>query len=214
MKRTCKQCGKEFIITQSEINFYKSKNLSIPKRCKECRQSNKQNKGSAQSSPIERDKTRVQKPSQPSVRSEVSNAPKTKNSPVTKIVTGVLIVLALIYSIFFGGNSTGNQATSPATDSVGIVETKQGALSFRNEQMRNEHYEKHGIEMGFSSAAAYEDAAEAVVQNSSALHKIEAEDGDDVYYLEASNEFVVVSKDGYIRTYFCPEDGIDYYNRQ
>jgi pyocin large subunit-like protein len=74
--------------------------------------------------------------------------------------------------------------------------------------------EKHGIEMGFSSAEAYEDAAEAVVQNSSVLHKMEAEDGDDVYYLQESNEFVVVSPDGYIRTYFCPEDGIEYYNRQ
>ena len=41
MKRTCKQCGKEFVISGSEINFYKSKNLSIPKRCKECRDSNK-----------------------------------------------------------------------------------------------------------------------------------------------------------------------------
>ena len=87
-------------------------------------------------------------------------------------------------------------------------------LEFRNEQMLNEHYEKHGIEMGFSSAEAYEDAAEAVVNNSSVLHKIEAEDGDDVYYLQESNEFVVVSKDGYIRTYFCPEDGIEYFHRQ
>ena len=41
MKRTCKQCGKEFILTQSEIDFYKSKNLSLPKRCKECREQNK-----------------------------------------------------------------------------------------------------------------------------------------------------------------------------
>ena len=42
MKRTCKQCGKEFELSQSEIQFYKSKNLNIPKRCKECREKNKQ----------------------------------------------------------------------------------------------------------------------------------------------------------------------------
>ena len=56
--------------------------------------------------------------------------------------------------------------------------------------------------------------ANKVVSSSNVLHKTEAEDGDDVYYLEETNEFVIVSTDGYIRTYFKPEDGIDYYNRQ
>ncbi len=212
MKRTCKQCGKEFIITQSEINFYKSKNLSIPKRCKECRQSNKQNKGNAQASVADSYKSVVQKTSAgnhiPEVTnaSQATNSPQVKKGPMAKIVTAVLVVLALVYAIFFGGD----QAQSP----VDSVRTYENGLEFRNEQMLNEHYEKHGIEMGFSSAEAYEDAAEEVVKNSSVLHKVEAEDGDDVYYLQESNEFVVVSKDGYIRTYFCPEDGIDYYNRQ
>ena len=35
---------------------------------------------------------------------------------------------------------------------------------------------------------------------------IEEEDGDDVYYLEENNGFVIVSIDGYIRTFFYPED--------
>ena len=87
-------------------------------------------------------------------------------------------------------------------------------LTFRNSNRLDEHYEKHGIEMGFSSAEEYEAAARKVVLNKNALHKIEVEDGDDVYYLEATNEFVIVSPDGYIRTYFNPSGGIDYYNRQ
>ena len=85
---------------------------------------------------------------------------------------------------------------------------------FRNQKLLDSHYEKHGIEMGFESAAAYEAAASAVVNNPEALHKTEKEDGDDVYYLEDTNEFVIVSKDGYIRTYFNPNDGIKYFNRQ
>ena len=68
--------------------------------------------------------------------------------------------------------------------------------------------------MGFDTAAEYEAAASAVVNNKDALHKTEKEDGDDVYYLEDTNEFVIVSQDGYIRTYFNPSDGIRYYNRQ
>ncbi len=85
---------------------------------------------------------------------------------------------------------------------------------FRSSKLLNSHYEKHGIEMGFASAKEYEKAASDVVNNPAALHKTEAEDGDDVYYVEETNEFVVVSTDGYIRTYFNPGGGIDYYNRQ
>ena len=87
-------------------------------------------------------------------------------------------------------------------------------LDFRSEYLLNQHYEKHGIDMGFASAEEYEEAACKVIANPDTLHKIEAEDGDDVYYLESTNEFVVVSKDGYLRTYFLPDDGIKYYNRQ
>lgn len=85
---------------------------------------------------------------------------------------------------------------------------------FRNKRLLNDHYNKHGIEMGFESATDYEKAASDVVNNENALHKTEAEDGDDVYYIEDTNEFVIVSTDGYIRTYFNPSGGIDYFNRQ
>ena len=68
--------------------------------------------------------------------------------------------------------------------------------------------------MGFSSPEDYEKAAAAVVNSPSALHKTESEDGDDIYYIEETNEFVVVSTDGFIRTYFLPDAGIKYYNRQ
>ena len=85
---------------------------------------------------------------------------------------------------------------------------------FRNKKLLTQHYEKHGIDMGFGSAEEYEAAASAVVCNPDSLHKTEKEDGDDVYYLTATNEFVVVSTDGYIRTYFKPDSGLRYYNKQ
>ena len=85
---------------------------------------------------------------------------------------------------------------------------------FRNENLRSQHYDKHGREMGFPSEAAYEEAASDVVLNPAALHKIEKEDGDDCYYLEATNDFVVVSRDGYIRTYFRPDSGKSYFDKQ
>lgn len=94
------------------------------------------------------------------------------------------------------------------------ADVPQQTYSFRNERLLNQHYEKHGMEMGFATIEEYVAAANAVVNHPDVLHKQEAEDNDDVYFLEATNEFVVVSTDGYIRTYFIASGGIDYYNRQ
>ena len=54
----------------------------------------------------------------------------------------------------------------------------------------------------FHHQKEYETGASDVVNDPDSLHKTEKEDGDDVYYKEDTNEFVVVSTDGYIRTYF------------
>lgn len=86
--------------------------------------------------------------------------------------------------------------------------------TFRNSELLMQHYEKHGRSMGFASAEEYTAAANRVISDPETLHKKEQEDGDDVYYLEKTNDFVIVSTDGYIRTYFRPEDGIAYFNRQ
>lgn len=93
-------------------------------------------------------------------------------------------------------------------------EPSQKTYTFRSEALLEEHYQKHGVEMGFATKEGYVAAANVVINSPDALHKLEAEDGDDVYYLEATNEFVIVSTDGYIRTYFCPNNGKDYFDRQ
>lgn len=85
---------------------------------------------------------------------------------------------------------------------------------FRKAEYLEQHFEKHGEEFDYATKEEYLAGANRVIQSPDALHKLEAEDGDDVYYLEETNEFVIVSKDGYIRTYFRPSAGIDYYNRQ
>ena len=88
------------------------------------------------------------------------------------------------------------------------------AVMVDNEKLLEDHYKKHGMEMGFDSAESYETAACEIINHPDSLHRIEEEDGDDVYYLEECNGFVIVSVDGYIRTFFYPDDGIDYFNRQ
>ena len=88
------------------------------------------------------------------------------------------------------------------------------AYKFRNKKLLEQHYEKHGIEMGFPDTASYVAAANDVILDPSSLYKVEKEDGDDVYYRERDNAFVVVSRDGYIRTFFYPSGGKKYFDRQ
>ena len=141
----------------------------------------------------------------------------------------MIVMIAIVIVILRGGNDeefTANQIQIETTSTEANTEDKKDSLekpdelneeteyTFRNEDRLDDHYEKHGKEMGFKDAESYEEAASDVVNNPEALHKTEKEDGDDVYYLKDTNEFVVVSGDGYIRTYFNPNDGINYYNRQ
>ena len=112
------------------------------------------------------------------------------------------------------GNSKSDSTETEVSEEETELEEVEILYTFRYRNNLDSHYEKHGIEMGFDSPEEYLAAANKALANPNILHKIEAEDGDDVYYLEETNEFIVVSTDGYIRTYYYPTDGIDYFNRQ
>ena len=116
--------------------------------------------------------------------------------------------------------TTTSTAAKP-TETTSVFDSEDGTYveyHFRSKKLLNEHFEKHGAEFkddfDYKTAQEYEKGASDVVNNSEALHKTEAEDGDGVYYIEATNEFVILSKDGYIRTYFRPNGGKSYYDRQ
>lgn len=138
----------------------------------------------------------------------------------------IICIIALLYSganSFFGGSgSTPEQPAASQSSSVsqnGSASKKRSAqwenqYTFRSQELLEEHFEKHGIDMGYEDEASYLAGANRVIASPGVLHKLEKEDGDDVYYLEESNEFVIVSTKGYIRTYFSPEDGLRYYERQ
>lgn len=267
--KKCRDCGKEFTLSDGEIDFFRSKGFDLPNRCQSCR--NKRKKKNAS----------------PEVRRSV-NKQNHSGKQISALTIPVLIIavgLLLCYLIFIGSDilpanpsSTADitdssvfifeeitAAETPYTvtaeESIGTTEkasetaaelitepthavtsaeavntspetvletsaiiaeessnttvpSQTRELHFRNEELLSEHYENHGIEMGFSSAQDYERAAAAVVSSPKALHKLEKEDNDDVYYLESTNEFVIVSTDGYIRTYFKPDKGKAYFDKQ
>ena len=266
MKRICKQCGKEFVLTDAELDFYKKKNLTLPKRCKACREKNKRQEGAHLPGSSQAGQNASAPERKPSVSRVPGNRPNRSSGGkgFMTVAAGIILLLAMFFVMKQNGMfsqekdqpqapagiqtetlspspeapspspeappvlppevttpspeappATLPQDETPPTQEPAVTETPEAPLyTFRSEKLLLSHYEKHGLEMGFDSAKAYEAAANQVIQNPDVLHKLEAEDGDDVYYLEATNEFVVVSTDGYIRTYFNPDSGIDYFNRQ
>ncbi|MCR5117304.1 MAG: hypothetical protein K6A97_07340 [Lachnospiraceae bacterium] len=113
-----------------------------------------------------------------------------------------------------------DQVTSHMVDSIASEpidysqEPEEDEYSFRSNKLLEDHFYKHGIDMGYETKEEYVSGANKVIGNPDSLHKLEKEDGDDIYYLEETNEFVVVSTDGYIRTYFCPDSGKKYFDKQ
>ncbi len=285
MKRICKQCGTEFTLSESEIAFYRSKNLHLPKRCENCRRENKMKVGG--------------EPAQQTVRPYHGKKDNTLKKWVAAAVicllfaaaVGTLRVGVLRLDTANGASAevaadvTADTAAGSAVEAApaeamqerqpggaaagddvraGAAQEKQPedfqkgedapaepaqetqpensrkdedapadmpqktpedaqtsktaaseyAYSFRKAEYLQEHFEKHGAEFGFATAEEYLAGANRVVASPEALHKLEGEDGDDVYYLESGNEIVFVSTDGYIRTYFKPNDGKAYFDRQ
>lgn len=133
------------------------------------------------------------------------------------ILLVIMCLLCMGYHFIGGGNNDENIETQPNNQVQNIDEQSQQVeilYQFRAEKNLVQHFQKHGGEFDYANEEEYLEGANRVIQDPNALHKYEAEDGDDVYYLEESNEFVIVSTDGYIRTYFRPNDGIKYFNRQ
>ena len=87
--------------------------------------------------------------------------------------------------------------------------------SFRSEKQYVDHFKKHGHEFGDITIEEYLQMANDLINSDSdTLHTKISKDGDYLFYDEETNEFLVLSDDGYIRTFFKPNARIDYYNRQ
>ena len=194
-KRKCKQCGEEFTLTDSEIKFYNDKGLNLPKRCSECRKKNNNINNNEKESIKETNLQRI---------NSKNKSKKFRNIIIVAVVL-LLSFIGKVFNINFDALNIGSVLQSQKAD---------GVLEFRNDNLWEEHFLKHGGEFGYTTKEDYLEGANEVVTSASSKHKQEAEDGDDIYYDAENNEIVFVSKDGYIRTYFKPSDGIEYYNRQ
>lgn len=92
------------------------------------------------------------------------------------------------------------------------AQSEATAYYFRSEDIRLDRYNRYGKDMGFSSAEAYERGASAVINDPVALSKIDQDNGDWLFYVEESNELVIVSFDGVIKEYYYPAEGKVYFD--
>lgn len=207
MKKTCLQCGKEFEISKEEQEYYRSRHVEIPVYCRSCRKSRRIKKHDA---PPKRYFGLIAKRQKRGVR---------PGGTIGMVFRGKYLFFSLAALLIFSQAIDRRMRTNyhpPASSSAVSANPEKPAkvLIFQNFKLLSEHFEKYGRDMGYTSSEEYLAAANAVVANSAALHKKQADSGDDIYFLTDTNDLVVVSGDGYIRTYFRPADGIDYYNRQ
>lgn len=195
------------------------RNIKEPVSCKNAKEYEMENKVKAESVEQE-NKTGKEKP--------VSNK---KRQSLWGVIAGVAIVIYFVFtgempqfsptantdvhsSGGYSQTDDGQKEDADSTDKTNEIEFGLQVHTFRNQEYLDSHYEKHGIDMGYQNAEEYLAGANRVVNAEEALHKYEAEDSDEIYYLEETNEIVFVSEDGYIRTYFAPDDGLEYYERQ
>lgn len=143
-------------------------------------------------------------------------------------VLAIILFLIMVVSVLLNGDEKlgGNSQIIKVEENADLeqwlaehaIEGKPGKeyvrYCFRDKSKLQSHFEDHGIAMGFATAEEYEAAASDVINNPDVQFKTEKEDGDGVFYLEETNEIVFLSKDGFIRTYFLPDAGKAYFDRQ
>jgi pyocin large subunit-like protein len=75
------------------------------------------------------------------------------------------------------------------------------------------HFEKHGASVGARAAVEYVQMAQAAIAHPEALRHIRR-DGSRVFYRVSTNEFVVVDRSDNLLTYFKPERGSQYWEKE
>lgn len=78
---------------------------------------------------------------------------------------------------------------------------------FKTSLKRTEHFNHHGADFGAASITVYETQADAFLRRplSATCFERRRADGDIVRFDSATDEFAVLSNDGFIRTYFKPD---------
>lgn len=118
----------------------------------------------------------------------------------------LLVALAIV-----GCRGATEPPTRPAASST--AQGDDAAPSFARGRL-DEHFAKHGAELGITTKHEYLARARALVRGGPGVDTLRQRDGDTCYFRDATGEFAVLSASGVLRTYFRPNDGRRYFERQ
>ena len=147
----------------------------------------------------------------------VSDKPETTVTAETDISEDTTSEPAVTTAVQESNAAASSGKITETTTSSQTTEEKAETVwyTFRNKARYDEHYEKHGAEFGKITKDEYLQKANDLINSTSdrVLHKY-SDDGDYMYFDQDTGYFLVLSADGYIRTFFIPTAGIKYWNRQ
>jgi hypothetical protein len=126
---------------------------------------------------------------------------------IVAALLGLLLLGALLGGC--GGRDTGGASTA-------VVAITRPDVGFRSAERLDEHYRKHGREFGSISRDDYLRLAQALRDGpvGGAVLQAVRQDGVITRFDRASGAFVAFDDDGVIRTFFVPNDGERYFQRQ
>jgi filamentous hemagglutinin len=128
------------------------------------------------------------------------------------------VAVALVFAVLFGADQLSHNSRITPPPSVQSASTPVVWSHGRDGGVRNaeEHWEKHGGEFPeFRTALDYERGALAFVTSPPPGTLMKTNDrGDTLFYDPASNTFAVRDAQGEPRTFFRPNNGRAYWDRQ
>lgn len=109
------------------------------------------------------------------------------------------------------GTTRGSQKAGP-NEKIGFAWAKKF-----NKKTLSTHFNKHGKEMGCGTKASYE--AHAVkfantIDKKNIISYVQKNTGTTFKYNKKTNTLALISKDGYVITYYKPKGGLDYFLKQ
>jgi hypothetical protein len=134
--------------------------------------------------------------------------------------SAVLLLLAVAVQFILRAAPAAGPESPPVEAPSADVETASGirypAIGFRDAGHLAEHFEKHGEEFGAISQAEYLRQAQLLRDRPAGGDILESvrQDGVITRFDRASGAFLAVDRDRTIRTFFRPNDGEGYFQRQ
>ncbi len=130
-------------------------------------------------------------------------------------LTLILIVIAVLAALY-GPKALERSGGAPATPATQAAPHVDARVGFTSERALDDHYAKHGREFGSVTRAQYLRLAQELrdAPAGGPVRETVREDGVITRFDTRSGAFIAFRRDGTIRTFFEPADGLRYFERQ